>query len=60
MYLGHSVWPESSQGELWIDKDVTFLNMDNEDSDQTARRCRLIWVFVGYTCQKVRYYYYYY
>ena len=32
-----------------------FLHADNEDSDQTARMRRLIWVFVGRTCKKVRF-----
>ena len=30
-------------------------NADSEDSDQTARMRRLIWVFVGRTYQKVRF-----
>ena len=32
-----------------------FLHADNEDSDQTARMRRLIWVFVGRIYQKVRF-----
>ena len=39
-------------GLLWIAKDEK-LHADNEDSDLTARMRRLIWVFVGSTCQKV-------
>ena len=35
-----------------IVKDGMFLHVDNEDSNQTARMRRLIWVFVGRTCQK--------
>ena len=33
----------------WIDKDATFLPVDNEDSDLTASVRRLIWVFAGHT-----------
>ena len=49
-----AVWSESSLGVFWISKDAKFLHADNEDSDQTARVCRLIWFFVERTCQKVR------
>ena len=48
-------WSESSLGAFWIAKDAKFLHADNEDSNQTARMRRLIWVFVGRTCQKVRF-----
>ena len=48
-----TVWSESSLGVFWIVNDSKFLHADNEDSDQTARMRRLIWVFVGCTCQKV-------
>ena len=49
-------WPESSLGAFsWIAEEIKFLHADNEDSDQTARMRRLIWVFVGRTCQKVRF-----
>ena len=34
-------------------KDATFFYVGNEDSEQTARMRRLIWVFVGRTCQRV-------
>ena len=40
---------------FWIAKNTKFLNTDNEDTYQTARMRRLIWVFVGRTCQKVRF-----
>ena len=30
-------------------------NAPSEDSDQTARMCRLIWIFAGRTCPKVRF-----
>ena len=36
-----AVWPDCSLGALWLVNDATFL-MDNEDSDQTARRHKLI------------------
>ena len=44
------VWPESSLCALWVDKDSIFLHADSEDSDQTGRMPRLIWVFAGSTC----------
>ena len=50
-----AVWSESSLGAFSIAKDTKFLHADNEDSDQTARMRRLIWVFFGRTCQKVRF-----
>ena len=34
---------------LWVAKDPSFLHADSEDSDQTGRMPRLIWVFAGYT-----------
>ena len=46
-------WSESSLGAFWIAKDAKFLPVDNEDSDQTVRMCRLIWVLVGRIFQKV-------
>ena len=36
-------------------KDTKFLDVDNEDSDQTARMRRLILVIVWCTCQEVRF-----
>ena len=48
-----AVWSESSLGAFWIAKDGMFLQVDNEDSDQTARMQRLISVFIGRTYQKV-------
>ena len=50
-----AVWSESSLGAFWIANDAKFLQTDNEDSNQTARMRRLIWIFVGRTCQKVRF-----
>ena len=50
-----AIWSESSQGEFRIAKDAKFLHADNEDSNQTARKRRPIWVIVGRTCHKVRF-----
>ena len=33
----------------WVAKDPSLLHADSEDSDQTGRRPRLIWVFAGST-----------
>ena len=45
---GHRpVWSESSLCAQWVAKDPSFLNADGEDSDQTGRMPRLIWVFAG-------------
>ena len=48
-----TVWSESSLGAFWIVKDAKSHHADIEDSDQTALMRRLIWVFVGRTCEKV-------
>ena len=53
--LINAVWSESSLDAFWIAKDAKVLHADNEDSDQTGRMRRLIYVFVGRTCQKVRF-----
>ena len=37
----------------WVAKDPSFLHADSEDSDQTGRMSRLIWVFAGRTCHFV-------
>ena len=37
----------------WIPKDPSFLYADSEDSDQTGRMPRLLWVFAGRTCNFV-------
>ena len=50
-----AVWPESSLGAFRIAKAAQFLYADWKDAGRTARKCRLIWVFVGRTCQKVRF-----
>ena len=41
----HPVWSESSLCTQWVAKDPSFLHADSEDSDQTGRMPRLIWVF---------------
>ena len=41
------VLSESSLCAQWVVKDPRFLHADSEDSDQTGRMPRLIWVFAG-------------
>ena len=43
------VWSESSLCAQWVAKDPSFLHADSEDSDQTGRMLRLIWIFAGRT-----------
>ena len=45
----HPVWSEPSLSAQWVAKDPNFLHADSEDSDQTGRMPRLIWVFAGRT-----------
>ena len=47
------VWSKSSLCTQWVAKDPSFLHVDSEDSDQTVRMPRLIWVFAGRSCQFV-------
>ena len=47
------VWSKSSLCAQWVGKDPSFLHADSEDSDQTGRLSRLIWVFAGPTCHFV-------
>ena len=47
------VWSESSLCAYCVAKDPSFLQADNEASDQTGRMPRLIWVFVERTCHFV-------
>ena len=48
------VWSESSLCAQWLAKDPpSFLHADSDDSDQTGRMPRLIWVFAGRTCHFV-------
>ena len=50
-----SAWASSQSDQslrccaLWVAKDPRFLHADSEDSDQTGRMPRLIWVFAGRT-----------
>ena len=43
------VWSESLLCAQWVAKDSVLLQADSEDSDQTGRMRRLIWVFGGRT-----------
>ena len=43
------VWSKSSLCAQWVAKDPGFLHTDSEDSGQTGRMPRLIWVFAGHT-----------
>ena len=50
-----SAWAsvQSDQSSLcgkWVAKDPSFLHVDSDDSDQTGRMPKLIWVFTGCTC----------
>ena len=47
------VWSEFSLCTQWVAKDPSFLQADSEDSDQSGRMPRLIWVFAGCTCHFV-------
>ena len=40
---------QSSLSNQWVAKDPSFLHADSEDSEQTGRMPRLIWVFAGCT-----------
>ena len=43
------VWSAFSLCAQWVAKDLSFLHPDSEESDQTGRMPRLIWVFAGRT-----------
>ena len=45
----HPVWSEFSLCFQWVAKGPRYLHVDSEDSDQTGRMPRLIWVFTGRT-----------
>ena len=45
----HPVWSESSLCTQWVAQDPRFLHADSEDTDQTGRMPRLIWIFTGRT-----------
>ena len=47
------VWSGSSLCAQWVAKAHSFLYADSEDSAQTGRMPRLIWVFAGRTCHFV-------
>ena len=47
------VWSEALMGAQWVAKDQSIPHVDNEDSDQTGRVPRLIYVFAGCTCHFV-------
>ena len=47
------VWSEFLLCTQWVAKDPSFLHAESEDSDQTGRMPRLIWVFAGHTCHLV-------
>ena len=47
------VWLESSLCAQLVAKDPCFIHADSENSDQTERMPRLIWVFAGRTCRFV-------
>ena len=47
------VCSESSLCAQWVAKGPSFLYADSEDSDQTGRMLRLIWIFAGRTCHFV-------
>ena len=55
------VWSESSLCAYWVANDPSFLHADSEDSDQTGRMPRLIWVrwthtnFVGFVMSRLNY-----
>ena len=44
------VWSESSLCAQWVAKDPSFRYAHSEDSGQTGRMPRLIWIFAGCTC----------
>ena len=47
------VWSESSPCAQWVAEHPMVLHAYSEDSDQTGRMPRLIWVFAGRTCHFV-------
>ena len=47
------VWSEFSLCAKYVAKNPSFLHADSEDSEQTGRMPRLIWVFAGRTCHFV-------
>ena len=51
----HAVWLESSLSARRNFASLAIRNAPSEDSDQTARMRRLIWIFAGRTHPKVRF-----
>ena len=49
----HTVWSLCSLSAWRNITSLVFENAPSDDSDQTARMRRLIWIFAGRTCQKV-------
>ena len=49
IFMHVRLWSESSLCAQLVAKDPSFLHADSEDSDQTGRMPRLIWVFAGRT-----------
>ena len=47
---------EFSLDAFWMFKDAKYSHPGNEGSDQTMRMRRLIWIFLGRTCEKVRFF----
>ena len=47
------IWSESSLCAQWVCRNPSFLQADSEDSDQTGRMPRRIWVIAGRTCHFV-------
>ena len=45
----HPLWSEPLLCIQWVAKDPSFLHADSEDSVQTGRKPRLVWVFTGRT-----------
>ena len=50
----HTVWPESSLSAWRNFAPLVIQNALGEDSDQTVRTHRLIWIFSVRTCPKIR------
>ena len=49
------VWSESSLCPQWVAKNLNFLHVDSDVSDQTGRMSRLIWVSVGFVMRRFSY-----
>ena len=49
-----AVWSESSLSTWRVFASLAIQNVPSKDSDQTARMRRLIWIFAGRTCPKLR------